>query len=100
MTETELSLQLIEYEQVKATLAQERDLLRALIDSFPDYIFVKDAEGRFVISNKAHAEAARIADPEELVGKTAFDTFPPELAEQYDEDDRAVIASEEPLLNL
>ncbi len=100
MTETELSLQLIEYEQVKATLAQERDLLRALIDSFPDYIFVKDAQGRFVISNKAHAEAARIADPEELVGKTAFDTFPPELAEQYDEDDRAVIASEEPLFNL
>ncbi|MCC6614566.1 MAG: PAS domain S-box protein [Anaerolineae bacterium] len=100
MTETDLSLQLIEYEEVKAELAQERDLLRALIDSFPDYIFVKDDEGRFVISNKAHAEAAQIADPEELVGKTAFDTFPPELAEQYDEDDRAVIASAEPLFNL
>ncbi|MCA9907476.1 MAG: PAS domain S-box protein, partial [Anaerolineae bacterium] len=100
MTETDLSLQLIEYEEVKAELAQERDLLRALIDSFPDYIFVKDGDGRFVISNKAHAEAAQIADPDALVGKTAFDTFPPELAEQYDEDDRAVIASAEPLLNL
>jgi len=100
MTETDLSLQLIEYEEVKAELAQERDLLRALIDSFPDYIFVKDDEGRFVISNKAHAEAAQITDPEQLVGKTAFDTFPPELAQQYDEDDRAVIASTEPLFNL
>jgi PAS domain S-box-containing protein len=99
-TEAELSLRLRDYEEVKEKLAQERDLLRALIDTFPDYIFVKDSEGRFVISNRAHAEAAKIDDPEQLVGKTAFDTFPPELAEQYDADDRAVIDSGEPLLNL
>ena len=100
MTEAELSLKLIENEEVKAELARERDLLRALIDSSPDYIFIKDAEGRFVISNQAHAEAAQTADADLLVGKTAFDTFPPNLAEQYDSDDRAVLQSGEPLLNL
>ncbi len=100
MTEAELSLKLIENEQVKAELARERDLLRALIDSSPDYIFIKDAEGRFVISNRAHAEAAQTSDADLLVGKTAFDTFPPDLAEQYDSDDRAVLQSGEPLLNL
>lgn len=99
-TEAELSLKLIENEEVKEKLSHERDLLRTLIDSFPDYIFVKDRQGRFVISNKAHAEAAQISDPEQLVGKTAFDTFPPELAEQYDADDQAVIRSGAPLLNL
>ena len=96
MTEAELSLKLIENEEVKAELARERDLLRALIDSSPDYIFIKDAEGRFVISNQAHAEAAQTADADLLVGKTAFDTFPPNLAEQYDSDDRAVRAAAQP----
>jgi PAS domain S-box-containing protein len=80
-------------------LAQERNLLRTLIDSTPDYIFIKDRAGRFVMSNIAHAQAAGTT-PEALAGKTAFDTFPPELAAQYDADDRAVMESGQPLLNV
>lgn len=80
-------------------LAQERNLLRTLIDSTPDYIFIKDREGRFVMSNIAHAQAASTT-PELLAGKTAFDSFPPKLAAQYDADDRAVMESGQPLLNV
>jgi PAS domain S-box-containing protein len=85
--------------QAEEKLAQERDLLRTLIDSTPDYIFIKDALGRFVISNIAHAQAANAA-PDELVGKTSDEVFSSDLAAQFDADDEQVLLSGEPLINL
>lgn len=81
-------------------LAQERNLLRTLIDHLPDYIFTKDLAERFVISNIAHARAARVASPEDLVGKRAAEVFPPEIAAQYHADDLAVLESGQPMINL
>ncbi len=83
-----------------AALAAERNLLRTLIDNLPDYIFAKDREDRFLISNLAHARAVLATTPEELVGKTAFDFFPPELAAQYRADDEAVMQSGQPLISM
>jgi two-component system sensor histidine kinase/response regulator len=80
-------------------LSQERDLLRTLIDSTPDYIFIKDVAGRFVITNIAHAQAVN-ATPDELEGKTAFEMFPPDLAAQFHADDERIIQSGTPLINL
>jgi PAS domain S-box-containing protein len=80
-------------------LVSERDLLRTLIDSTPDYIFIKNTEGRFVISNEAHARAVNTT-PSRLIGKTAFDLFPPNLAEQFHADDLEIIQSGQALLNL
>lgn len=87
-----------ERKQNAQSLAQERDMLRTLIDSTPDYIFIKDANGRFVISNDAHNKAAAYGN--ELIGKTAFDLFPAELAAQFEQDDQAIIASGKPLINI
>ncbi|MDX2162280.1 MAG: PAS domain-containing protein [bacterium] len=75
-------------------LAQERNLLRTLIDAVPDYIFVKDANLRFILSNTAHARAAHLASADALIGKKAADFWPPELAAHYDSDDRRVLAGE------
>ncbi|HSS97158.1 MAG TPA: PAS domain S-box protein, partial [Terriglobales bacterium] len=88
-----------EQKHAREKLSQERDLLRTLIDSSPDYIFIKDADGRFLVSNIAHAEATNLA-PGELVGKTAFEVFPPDLAIQFHADDENVTQSGEPLINL
>ena len=74
-------------------LAAERNLLRTLIDSLPDFISVKDRESRFIIANDAYARFAGRQRPEELLGKTAFDVFPPHLATQYVADDQKVMHS-------
>jgi PAS domain S-box-containing protein len=88
------------YRSAQAQIASERDLLRTLIDHLPDYVFIKDAEGRFVNSNRAHDQAAGIDHPDDLPGKTAFDVFPEHLAAQYHADDMRVIQSGEPLVNV
>ncbi|MEP7285658.1 MAG: PAS domain S-box protein [Chloroflexota bacterium] len=81
-------------------LKSERNLLRALIDNIPDYIFGKDRQGRFTLSNIAHALAAQVSTADALIGKTAFEMFPPDLAAQYDRDDQAIMEADQPLINV
>jgi PAS domain S-box-containing protein len=88
-----------ERKRVEEALANERNILRTLIDTLPDNIFIKDAESRFVISNLAHARLLRAKTPDEIVRKTDFDIFPQELAASYYADEQAVIRSGQPLVN-
>jgi PAS domain S-box-containing protein len=83
--------------QENAQLAQERDLLRTLINSLPDNIFVKDRQSRFLTSNLAHVRTLGATRPEEVIGKTDLDIFPAELANQYYEDEQALMESGQPL---
>jgi two-component system sensor histidine kinase UhpB len=80
------------------TLAEERNLLRTLIDNLPDYILVKDSECRYVTDNVAHAHTVG-ATPDEVVGKTVFDFYPRERAEKYHSDDLHVIRSGQPIID-
>lgn len=82
----------------ETALAAERNLLRTLIDHMPDFVFVKDAAGRFLVSNEAHTKVSG-KKVEEIVGRTSLDVYPPELATQYYADDQAVIQSGQPVIN-
>jgi PAS domain S-box-containing protein len=95
-----LQAEILERRKLEEKLTQERNVLRTLLDHLPDYIFTKDREGRFVVSNEAHAHSAHVPTADDLVGKTAFDLYPPDLAAQYDADDEAVMASGQALINL
>jgi two-component system cell cycle sensor histidine kinase/response regulator CckA len=78
-------------------LNAERTLLRALIDNLPDLIYVKDRDGRLILSNAAHLRFLGAHRLEEVLGKTVFDCFPREVAERYHADERAVIERGESL---
>lgn len=52
-----------------------RDLLRHVVDSSPDFVFVKDREGRFLVVNEAFARA-RESTPAEMVGRFDKDFTP------------------------
>jgi PAS domain S-box-containing protein len=86
-----------ESQQAQATIASERNLLRLLIDSFPDLIYVKDTEGRFLLGNEAVARVMGAVSPDELIGKTDFDYYPKELADHFCGDDKEVLTSGTPL---
>src|SRR5689334_1879761 len=76
----------------------ERMMLRTLVDNLPDFIYAKDAECRFLLANASVARHMGTT-PENLIGKTDFDFFPPDLAEAYWEDERRVMRSGEALIN-
>jgi PAS domain S-box-containing protein len=77
----------------------ERRMLRALIDNIPDFMYVKDEKSRFVVANSCLAHAVGVETAEELLGKTDFDLFPRELANQFYEGEQMVINSGQPLFN-
>ena len=56
-------------------LEKERAFLRQVIDTVPDFIFAKDAQGRFTLANRAVA-AAYGTTVQRLVGKTDADFNP------------------------
>jgi len=88
-----------ERRQAKEELIKERNLLRTLIDNLPDSVFVKDTTGRVVIDNVAHRRFVGAETFDEVVGKTDWDFFPAELAEQYHADEQEVIQLGRPLVN-
>jgi len=60
-----------------------------LIDALPIPVFYKDPEGRYLGSNKAFAALLNLKK-DEIIGKTAFEVFPTELASVYHEKDSAL----------
>lgn len=79
-------------------LSEERQLLRSVIETIPDRIYVKDIEGRYVIDNAAHRRFIGVMGIENVIGKTAADFFDPNVAAQFDADDKALIRSGHPVL--
>jgi diguanylate cyclase (GGDEF)-like protein/PAS domain S-box-containing protein len=74
-------------------------LFRAMIDTVPDYLFVKDRDSRFVVANRAVA-ADLGASPEDIIGKTDFDLHPLERARKFFADEQRVVSTGEPLVDM
>lgn len=82
-----------ERKKTETALRQKEGYQRALLDNFPFMVWLKDTDSRFLATNQVLAEALGEANPEKLVGKSDFDYSPPHMAESYQRDDRAVLAS-------
>jgi len=78
-------------------LEYERYLLNALMDNMTADIYFKDRESRILRSNRSHARRLGLDDPAKAVGRTDFDFFSAEHAEQAAEDERRVIQTGEPV---
>jgi len=80
-----------------ALRASER-LLRTLIDTLPERIFAKDLQSRFTLANASEIRLDGAASFEELRGKTDFDIYPHDLAQQYFNDEQPVLAEGQALI--
>ncbi len=94
-----LKEQIAERRQAEEALAQERDLLHTLMDNMPDFIFFKDAQSRFIRTNRAHAQIMGLTDPQEVVGKTDFDLFPQEDAQRFYDEEQQIMQSRQPVIS-
>ena len=67
-------------------------LLHTVLEAWPDLVYVKDNEHRFVLANTAAARIMGANSPEEMVGRTDFDYYPRQLAESFAATEREVLA--------
>ncbi len=79
-----------EREKVEEELNESKQLFHLLIESLPQNIYAKDADGRFIFANQHYCKT-QAKTLEEIVGKTDFELHPLTLAEKYRKDDLEVI---------
>jgi PAS domain S-box-containing protein len=81
----------------EAGFAEERYLLRALLETCTDYIYFKDRDSRFIRSSEAHARHLGLAEASSMVGLTDADFFGAEQAEAALEEERSIIETGRPV---
>ncbi|MFC7337881.1 PAS domain-containing protein [Haloferula chungangensis] len=94
-----MSSNVTELVETQNTLERERNVLRSLIDSFPDRIFVRDPGRHYLVVNKAMADWVGAESPESMIGKTPKEFFPQEVVDRGAEEDLEILASGNPILN-
>ncbi|TVR53517.1 MAG: PAS domain S-box protein, partial [Spirochaetaceae bacterium] len=85
-----------ELEEAKIAEENYRNELDLIFDSVPAMIWRKDLDGRIVRVNRTGCEFLCLS-AEQILGKTSWDLFPPELAEQLESDDTVVIQARRPV---
>jgi PAS domain S-box-containing protein len=79
--------------QLSDALTLREQYQRALLDTFPFNVWLKDEQSRFLAVNERFAASFGWPSAQSLVGKTDLDIASADLAETYRTDDRAVLAS-------
>jgi sigma-B regulation protein RsbU (phosphoserine phosphatase) len=78
--------------QAEEKVRDSEALYHSLVETLPQNILRKDLEGRFTFVNQRFCKTVGRTEAE-IIGKTDFDLFPPELAAKYQQDDREIIES-------
>ena len=60
---------------------------------------VKSVDGTYLAANRAFADRAGVDGPGDVIGSTAHDLFPPELADRYEAQDTVVVETGRMLTN-
>ena len=80
-----------------AAFHQEKYLFDLLMERLPEHIYFKDRDSRFIRVNRAMAELFSVPDPAALVGKSDFDFFTHEHAQQAYADEQQLIQGQIPI---
>jgi PAS domain S-box-containing protein len=75
----------------------EQFLVNALMNNIPDHIYFKDLDSKFIRNNKSHAVSFGLSDPAQAVGKSDFDFFTREAAQQAYDDEQMIIRTGQPV---
>jgi PAS domain S-box-containing protein len=84
--------------RAEAALAEESNLLHSLLQNIPDAVYFKDRQSRFVrVSKGIHLEG--LQDPRDAIGKTDFDFFSHEHAQQAFDDEQQIMGTGAPIID-
>lgn len=84
--------------RTEAELENERILLKTIIGTIPDMLWMKSAEGKYLACNPRFERFTGLTEAE-LIGKSDHDLFPKEEAEAFLKNDRLAMESDNPRVN-
>lgn len=78
--------------EAELALNASESRFRAFMEKSPAVSFIKDEAGYFVYINPTFEQVFQLK-PEQIIGKTVFDFWPPEVAQRLHDKDLAIFAS-------
>lgn len=93
-----ISRDVTEEQRMQNEIKKEQELLRLLMDNMPDRIYFKDSKSRFVRVNKAHCQSNGIENPNKIIGKTDFDLYEEEIANEKFELEKEILKTGIPMI--
>jgi len=91
-----LKLETAERLKAQQALRESEHRYRTLLKNVPQRIFYKDFDCVYVLCNESYAHDLKLANPDEIRGKTDYDFHPKDLAEKYRADDRRIMQTGKP----
>lgn len=88
-----------ERRRVEDALRNNLSIQEALLSTIPALVYLKDKNFRYMAVNKPLSEVTGIP-VEEMKGKWDYDFFPRDDADKYHRDDRKVIETNQPIMNI
>ncbi|MDM8558440.1 PAS domain S-box protein, partial [Candidatus Parabeggiatoa sp. HSG14] len=85
--------------QAEEALREHSERQTALLSSIPAFVYLKDRQLNYIAANKALADMLGI-EVNEFSGKTDYDFFPKQDAQLYQQYDKRIMDSGEPIYNL
>ncbi len=76
--------------ETRKALQDSERILRAILDNTPVPIYLKDLQGRLILSNITHQQALNCS-AEEILGKTDYELLPKAIADAVRENDEKVL---------
>ncbi len=86
--------------EAEQDLDHERRLLNAFLETTPDQVYFKDLNSRFLRVSAVQAARLGFERPPDAIGKTDFDVFAADHAYQAFVDEREIMRTGDPLLNV
>ena len=82
-----------------ASLLSDSLIIDTLLNNSQDTIYFKDADSKFILNSKAHADQFGVSDPVDLIGKSDADFYPEVFADQSRRDELKIMETGIPIIN-
>lgn len=57
-------------------------IINTILNDSQDTVYFKDKESKYILSSKAHSSFFDVDNPQDIIGKSDYDFFPPEFADE------------------